>query len=108
MSARYHLSAYDCGLCLRLEAGQSAITIAAATSVSKSVISRIKKADEGGNALQKHAGDRGRSTTPLGDSYVALMAKRNRNLTPGQILQTLQPLPEFQMDFPKSVVKRIK
>ncbi|KAF8790444.1 hypothetical protein HNY73_005463 [Argiope bruennichi] len=86
MSSRYHLSAYYCGRAVGwLEAGQSVTTVAVAMGVSKSVISRIKKAAEGGNALQKHAGGRCRNTTPLGDRYVALMAKRNGNLTPGQI-----------------------
>ncbi|KAF8782316.1 hypothetical protein HNY73_012615 [Argiope bruennichi] len=62
MSARHHLSAYPRG---RLEAGQSVTTKAAAIGVSKSVISRLKKTAEGGNALQKHAGGRDRNTTPL-------------------------------------------
>ncbi|KAF8785899.1 hypothetical protein HNY73_011391 [Argiope bruennichi] len=90
MSARYHLSAYDCGRAIgRLEAGQSVTTVAAAMGVSKSVASRIKKAAEGRNALQKHAGGRGGNTTLLEDRYVALMSKRNRNLTPGQIAANL-------------------
>ncbi|KAF8787337.1 NFU1 iron-sulfur cluster scaffold like protein [Argiope bruennichi] len=59
MSARHHLSAYDLGRAVgQLEAGQSVTTVAATMGVSKSVISRLKKATEGGNALQKHAGDR--------------------------------------------------
>ncbi|KAF8790972.1 hypothetical protein HNY73_005911 [Argiope bruennichi] len=45
----------------RLEAGQSVTTVAVAMGVSKSVISRLKKAAEGGNALQKHAGGRDES-----------------------------------------------
>ncbi|XP_055932859.1 uncharacterized protein LOC129962883 [Argiope bruennichi] len=89
MSARYHLSAYDRGRAVgRLEVGQSVTTVAAAIGGSKSVISRLKKAAECGNALQKHAGGRGRNTTSLEDRYVALVAKRNRNLTPDQIAAT--------------------
>ncbi|GFV48491.1 hypothetical protein TNCV_2395561 [Trichonephila clavipes] len=57
--------------------------------VSKSVILRLKKATEGGNALRKHAGSRGRNITPLEDRYVALVAKRNRNFTPIQIAANL-------------------
>ncbi|GFW23215.1 hypothetical protein TNCV_3803151 [Trichonephila clavipes] len=56
----------------------------------------IMKTAKGGNVLRKHAGSRGRNTTPLEDRYVALVAKRNSNFTPGwkagklQILQFLQ------------------
>ncbi|KAF8773360.1 hypothetical protein HNY73_016031 [Argiope bruennichi] len=57
--------------------------------VSKIVILRLKKAAESGNALKKHAGGRGRNTTLLEDRYVALVAERNRNLTPGQIAANL-------------------
>lgn len=90
MSARHHLSAYDRGRAVgRLEAGQSVTTVAAAMGVSKSVISRLKKAAEGGNALRKHAGGRGRNTTPSEDRYVALVAKRHRNFTPRQIAANL-------------------
>ncbi|KAF8792415.1 Dihydropyrimidine dehydrogenase [NADP(+)] like protein [Argiope bruennichi] len=81
---------YDRGRAVgRLEAGQSVSTVAAAMGVSKSIISRLKKASEDGNALQNHAGGRGRNTTPLGDRYIALVAKKNRNLTPGQIAANL-------------------
>ncbi|KAF8781378.1 Neutral ceramidase like protein [Argiope bruennichi] len=69
--------------------GQGVTTSAAAIGVPKSVISRLKKDAEGGNALKKHAGGRGRNTTTLEDSYVSLMAKRNRNLTPGQTAANL-------------------
>ncbi|KAF8785987.1 hypothetical protein HNY73_011467 [Argiope bruennichi] len=75
MSVRYHLSAYDRGRAVgRLEAGQSVTTVAAAMGLSKSVISRLKKAAEGGNALKKHAVGRGGNTTPLEDRYVSLMS----------------------------------
>ncbi|GFU07991.1 hypothetical protein TNCV_1527411 [Trichonephila clavipes] len=57
--------------------------------VSKSVISRLKKATGGRNALSKNAEGRGRNTTPLKDCYVALLAKRNRNSTPSQIAANL-------------------
>ncbi|GFV80130.1 hypothetical protein TNCV_1476931 [Trichonephila clavipes] len=40
---------------------------------------------EGGNALQKQPRGHGRNTTPLEGHNVALVAKRNRNFTPGQI-----------------------
>ncbi|XP_055927987.1 uncharacterized protein LOC129959189 [Argiope bruennichi] len=90
MSERYHLSAFNRGRIVgRLEAGQCVTIVAAAMDVSKSVISRLKKASKGGNALQKHAGGRGRNTTPLEDRYVALVVKRNRNLTSGQIAANL-------------------
>lgn len=86
MSVRHHLSAYDRGRAVgRLEAGQSVTQVATAMGVSKSVISRLKKAAEGGNALRKHAGGRGKSTTSQEDRYISLIAKRNRHLTPGQI-----------------------
>ncbi|KAF8794533.1 hypothetical protein HNY73_002507 [Argiope bruennichi] len=84
MSERHHLSAYDRGRTVeRLEAGQSVTIVAAAMDVLRSVISRLKKAAEGRNALPNHAGGRGRNTTTLEDRYVALVAKMNRNLTPG-------------------------
>ncbi|GFW79855.1 hypothetical protein TNCV_3898561 [Trichonephila clavipes] len=38
----------------------------------------IKEGLEGGNALRKHAGERGRNTTPLEDSYVALVVKKEQ------------------------------
>ncbi|GFX35484.1 hypothetical protein TNCV_102911 [Trichonephila clavipes] len=47
--------------------------------VSKSAISR----------LRKHAGGRGKSTTPSEDRYVALVGKRNRRFNPGQIAANL-------------------
>ncbi|GFV29507.1 hypothetical protein TNCV_2728881 [Trichonephila clavipes] len=53
------------------------------------VISRLKKASEGGKALQKPAGGCGRNAKPLEDRYVALVAKRNINFTPGQIAANL-------------------
>ena len=40
---------------------------------------------EGGNAIQKHAGDCYRITTPQEDRYVFLMALRNRNVTASQV-----------------------
>ncbi|GFW27055.1 hypothetical protein TNCV_92811 [Trichonephila clavipes] len=84
MSARHHLSDYDRGRAVgRLEADQSVTTVAAAMGISKSVVSLLKKAAEGGNTFEKHAGGRGRNNTPLEDRYVALAAKRNRNFTPG-------------------------
>lgn len=90
MSARHHLSAYDRGRAVgRLEAGQSVTTVARVMGVAKSVISRLKKAAEGGNAMRKHAGGRGRNTTPQEDRYVSLVAKRNRHLTPSQIAADL-------------------
>ncbi|GFX37955.1 hypothetical protein TNCV_3835561 [Trichonephila clavipes] len=52
LSARHHLRDSDCGRAVgRLKAGQSITTVAAAVVVSKSIISRLKKASEGGNAL---------------------------------------------------------
>ncbi|KAF8794782.1 hypothetical protein HNY73_002717 [Argiope bruennichi] len=84
MSERHHLSAYDRERAVgRLEAGQSVTTVAAAMGVSMNIISRLKKAAEGGNALKRHDKGRGRNTTPLEDRYVALVAKGNRNLTLG-------------------------
>ncbi|GFV34920.1 hypothetical protein TNCV_1452221 [Trichonephila clavipes] len=48
MSAKHHLSDYDHGRAVgRLEAGQSVATVAAAMGVSKSAISRLKKAADG-------------------------------------------------------------
>ncbi|KAF8771589.1 hypothetical protein HNY73_018989 [Argiope bruennichi] len=80
MLARHHLSTYDRGRAVgRLEAGQSVTTVVSSMGVSKSVISGLKKAAEGGNALQKHAGGRGRNTTSLEDRYVTLVAKRKFN-----------------------------
>ncbi|GFV26578.1 hypothetical protein TNCV_2102431 [Trichonephila clavipes] len=61
--------------------------------VSKSVISRLKKAAEGGKTLRKHAEGRGRNIIPLEDRYVAPVVKKNRNFTPVQIAETSQPLP---------------
>ncbi|GFS97257.1 hypothetical protein TNCV_1824281 [Trichonephila clavipes] len=56
MSARHRLSDYDRERAVkRLEAGQSVTTVTAAMGVSKSIISRLKKVAEGGNALRNHA-----------------------------------------------------
>ncbi|GFW30041.1 hypothetical protein TNCV_1593591 [Trichonephila clavipes] len=75
MSERHRLRDYDRERAVRrLEIVQSVTTVASAMGVSKSVISRLKKATEGGNALRKHAGGRGRNITPLEDHYVAFMA----------------------------------
>ncbi|GFW70350.1 hypothetical protein TNCV_4914701 [Trichonephila clavipes] len=65
-------------------------------SVSKSVISLLKKIAEGGNALRSHAESRGRNTTLLKDHYVALVTKRNRNFTPGRIAANLATM--FQQE----------
>ncbi|GFX12218.1 hypothetical protein TNCV_1103361 [Trichonephila clavipes] len=62
-------------------------TVAATMDVSKSVISRLNKAVEGGNALRKHTGSRDRNTTSLDDRYVALVTKRN--FTPEEIAASL-------------------
>ncbi|GFT68304.1 hypothetical protein TNCV_659211 [Trichonephila clavipes] len=52
MSARHHLSDYDRGRAVgRLEEGKSVTSVALATGVSKNVISRLRKAAEGGNIL---------------------------------------------------------
>ncbi|GFW39448.1 hypothetical protein TNCV_1834311 [Trichonephila clavipes] len=52
-TAKHYLTDYDRERAVgRLEAGHSVITVAAAMSVSKSVMSRLKKAAEGGNALR--------------------------------------------------------
>ncbi|GFX03450.1 hypothetical protein TNCV_4634621 [Trichonephila clavipes] len=62
MSVRHHLSDYDHGRSVgRREASRSITTVATAMGVSKSVISRLKKATEGGNALRKHIGFCGRA-----------------------------------------------
>ncbi|GFU57625.1 HTH_Tnp_Tc3_2 domain-containing protein [Trichonephila clavipes] len=87
MSTRHHLSDYDRGQAVgQLEAGQSITTVAAAIGVSKSVISLLKKATEGGNALRKYVcvGGRGRNITPLEDRYVSPRGKKNRYFTPCQ------------------------
>ncbi|GFS60777.1 hypothetical protein TNCV_2001751 [Trichonephila clavipes] len=57
--------------------------------VSKSVISLLKKAADDGNALRKYARGYGRSVKPLEDRFVALVAKSNRNFTPGLIAANL-------------------
>ncbi|GFT21661.1 hypothetical protein TNCV_617641 [Trichonephila clavipes] len=86
MSVRYHFRDYNRVQSVRrLEAGQSFTTVAAAMGVSKSVISRFKKVAKGVNALRKHAGSRGRNTTPFKERYVTFVAKKNRNFNPGQI-----------------------
>ncbi|GFV40027.1 hypothetical protein TNCV_4412581 [Trichonephila clavipes] len=76
---------------LRLEVGQRITTVEDAIDVSKSVISRLKKAGnaEGENALRKHAWCRCRNTTTLDDDYIAVVTKRNRNFTPSQIAANL-------------------
>ncbi|GFV50768.1 hypothetical protein TNCV_2214291 [Trichonephila clavipes] len=90
MSARHYLSDYDRGRAVgRMKAGQSVTTVATAMSVSRSVISRLTKAAEGGNALRKHAGRCGGNTTSLGNRYVAFVAKRNIHFAPRLIAAIL-------------------
>ncbi|GFU93707.1 hypothetical protein TNCV_2185871 [Trichonephila clavipes] len=56
LPARHHLSDYDRERVFgQLEAGQSVPNVAAAMGVSKSIISRLKKVAESGNALRNHA-----------------------------------------------------
>ncbi|GFU58128.1 hypothetical protein TNCV_696421 [Trichonephila clavipes] len=88
MLARHHLRECDPRRAVAF-ADQSVTTVAAAMGVSKSIFSLLKKATEGGNALRKHGGGRGRSTTHLENHYVALVAKRNRNFTPGRMAANL-------------------
>ncbi|GFX09368.1 hypothetical protein TNCV_1887811 [Trichonephila clavipes] len=89
-ATKLHLKDYDRGRAVgRLEAGQNITIIAAAMSVSKSVISKLKKVAEGGNTLQKHAGRCSRNNTPLEEHYVSLVTKRDRNFTPGQVAANL-------------------
>lgn len=72
MSARHYLSAYNCRRSVgRLEAEQSVALVDTVTGVSESVISQLKKAVEGGNAIQKHDGGRGRNTLPQENRYVS-------------------------------------
>ncbi|KAF8774080.1 N-acetyltransferase 9-like protein like [Argiope bruennichi] len=71
----HHLNAHNRG---RLKAGQSVTNVAAAMDVSNSVISRLKKTAEGGNALQKYVGGCGRNTTPLEDRYVKERKKEQK------------------------------
>ena len=52
---------------------------------SKSSILRLKKAVEGGNAMQQLAGGRRRIFTSQEDWDVSEVVKRNRNATPSQI-----------------------
>lgn len=86
MSVRHHLSDFDRGRAIgRLEEGATVTKVAAAMGVSKSVISRLKKSFESGNALRKHAGGRARKTTPAEDKYLTVTAKRNRRSTPRQL-----------------------
>ncbi|GFV11087.1 hypothetical protein TNCV_2718311 [Trichonephila clavipes] len=93
ISERHHLSDYDGrrggG---QLEAGQSVTTVDTAMGVSKSVISLLNKASEGGNALQKHAWNRGRNTISLENRYVLLVAKVTEIALLARQLQNLQPL----------------
>ena len=49
----------------------------------------IKKVSEGGNTMQKHDGDRRRIITPQEARYTYFVAKRNRNVTPSQIVAVL-------------------
>ncbi|KAF8791716.1 hypothetical protein HNY73_003408 [Argiope bruennichi] len=82
MSAKHHLSAYDRRRAVgRLEAGQSVTTVAAA----KGVISRLKK----WKCFVKACRGRGMNITSLEDRYIALVAKKYRNLTPGRIAANL-------------------
>ena len=53
--------------------------------MTKNVISVLKKITEDGNAIWKHTNVYGRITTPKEDSYISLVAKRNRNATSSQI-----------------------
>ena len=73
----------------QLDGSKQVTTAATVMKVSKTVISRLKKAAESGNAMRKHDGGRGRKTTPQQDRCVSLVAKRNRNLTPSQIAADL-------------------
>lgn len=72
-----------------LDAGQIVTTVVTAMGVSNSVISRLKEAAESGNAIQKHAGGRGKNTAHQEDRYVSLEAKRNRNLIPSHLVRPL-------------------
>ena len=64
------------------EEGESVTAVTTTTGASKSVISPLKEAAEGRNAMQKNDGGRRRIITPQQDRYVSLMAKRIRNTTP--------------------------
>ncbi|GFV23773.1 hypothetical protein TNCV_959671 [Trichonephila clavipes] len=64
----------------RFKVGQSVATVAATMDASKSVISRLKMAAEGGNALRNHVRDSERNTTPLEDHYVVFVAKKGTKI----------------------------
>ncbi|GFX11152.1 hypothetical protein TNCV_4503641 [Trichonephila clavipes] len=90
MSSKTHLRDYDCGKAVgRLEAYQSLTTVSVAMGVKKTVIPRLKKAAKGENALRKHAGGRSRNITLLENPYAALVAKRNKISSSGQIAGNL-------------------
>ncbi|GFX55266.1 hypothetical protein TNCV_3968201 [Trichonephila clavipes] len=55
-------------------------------TIAKQQVIYAKKGAEAGNVLRKHAGGRGRNSTPLENRYVAIVAKRNRNFTPSEIV----------------------
>lgn len=79
ISAKHYLNAYDRERVVgELEAGQSVTTMARVMGVSKSVISRLKTADEGGNAVRKYACGGGRNITPQEYRYVPIVAKKEQ------------------------------
>ncbi|GFX41610.1 hypothetical protein TNCV_3110061 [Trichonephila clavipes] len=75
MSARHHLSdCYRIRVVERLETDQNVTTVAAENQKS---------------CFQNHAEGQGRKIVTLEDRHVALVAKRNRNFSPGRIASNL-------------------
>ena len=67
----------------------------AITASKRTIIFRFKKAAEGINAMQKHAGGRRRIITQQEDSYVSQVGKRSRNTIPRQISPDLATAVRF-------------
>ena len=92
MSQRSHLTDSEAWRVVgRLEGGQTQAEVAEAIGVSQSVISRIwNRFLETGNGGRRRGQGRRRATTPNEDRYLALTARRHRNMNATLLQQHLR------------------
>ncbi|GFV92145.1 transposable element Tcb2 transposase [Trichonephila clavipes] len=86
MSSRHHIDDFMRGQIIgKIEEGRKITDVAREFDIAHSVVSRLWKSFKTtGMCSRRHGGGRVRSTTPAGDKYIVLSAKRNRRNTAQQ------------------------
>ncbi|GFX89559.1 transposable element Tcb2 transposase [Trichonephila clavipes] len=82
-----HLDAFTQGRIIgKLEEGRSVTSVAAEFGIAHSIVSRLwRQFQTTGTAIGGFSSGRPQGTTPAGDRYIVLQARRNRRQTAGEI-----------------------